>query len=515
MRYRFPEIAPILKKLRQTPCGDLGCSYGREHHDPEMNLKRFFGFSGFKEKPSTPGGESLQRAIVLDGMRDCSLLAILPTGGGKSVCYHLPALVRHRCRGMLTVVVSPLLALMKDPVDSLIRVTGTPLAAAVSGLQTPPERGEALERIRLGDVAILYVAPEQLRSRSVRSVLSQREIGCWVFDEAHCLSKWGHDFRPDYLYAARFIREFAADFNQPVPPVCCFTATAKSDVIQDITSHFRQELGQELELFLGGVQRENLLFEVQPVGVAEKFEQTFQLLSESFKEDDSGSAIVYAETRSRTEEIRDFLRNQGMKAEAFHGRLDAKEKRDIIDDAPADRTLHADGIAEGLFHSREVLKQAEAAWKLTPAQIVIHALHDMAEARLIDCTACVKFPPSSADYATTRMKIARLRNYWRWLPTCALKAKAASGGDCWRPLFKRWSMRPPMPGYRSVGLSILCTVILPSSGAKDSWEADFFSAPFIPPRAWSSPMWSSSATTGGCRAIPAAERRSAARCMSE
>ena len=95
---------------------------------------------------------------------------------------------------------------MKDQVDNLVKKTGTMFADAVYGLQTPPERGEVFERIRLGDTAILYISPEQLRSISVRNVLRQREIGCWVFDEAHCLSKWCHDFRPDYLLAARFIR---------------------------------------------------------------------------------------------------------------------------------------------------------------------------------------------------------------------------------------------------------------------------------------------------------------------
>ena len=139
-----------------------------------------------------------------------------------------------------------------------------------------------LERVRLGDVAILYIAPEQLRSRSVRSVLSQREVGCWVFDEAHCVSKWGHDFRPDYLYAARFIREFAGQYNQSVPPICCYSATAKSDVVEDITSHFHDELGEDLTLFEGGVNRENLNFDVLPVSAAERYERTFQILTESF-----------------------------------------------------------------------------------------------------------------------------------------------------------------------------------------------------------------------------------------
>jgi ATP-dependent DNA helicase RecQ len=331
VRYRFPEISDVLTTLRRTVCDDPACGYCLEHHNPEGNLERIFGYSSFREKPAAPGGASLQRAIVAAGMRDNPLLAILPTGGGKSLCYQLPALIRHRCRGMLTVVISPLQALMKDQVDNLEKLTRTPFAAAISGLLTPPERGEVIERIRLGDIAILYISPEQLRTRSVRDVLSQREIGCWVFDEAHCVSKWGHDFRPDYLYAARFIREFARDHNQPVPPVCCFTATAKADVVEDITSHFHEELGQILACYAGGIERSNLDFEVLPVGTAEKYERAADILAECLTRDPSGSAIVYAETRNKTEEIRDYLRNQGLAAEAFHAGLDPKQKRDIID----------------------------------------------------------------------------------------------------------------------------------------------------------------------------------------
>src|SRR6266516_318980 len=105
---------------------------------------------------------------------------------------------------------------MKDQVDGLVRRTGTPFAAALYGLLTAPERGDVLRRVRLGDVAMLYVSPEQLRNRS--------------FVEAHCLSKWGHDFRPDYLYAGRFIREFSKRQGVDIPAIACFTATAKQDV---------------------------------------------------------------------------------------------------------------------------------------------------------------------------------------------------------------------------------------------------------------------------------------------
>ncbi len=332
VRHRFPEITAIIRALREDPCDNKECSFCVENHNPERQLERFFGYPAFREAPQTPEGESLQRSIVLGCLGGNPTLGILPTGGGKSLCYQLPALVRYWRSGALTVVISPLQALMKDQVDNLVKKTGTLFAEAVSGLQSAPERGEIFERIRLGDTAILYIAPEQLRGVGVRNVLRQREIGCWVFDEAHCLSKWGHDFRPDYLYAARFIREFAEEQNQPFPPVECFTATAKASVIEEIVTHFREELGQELDLYSGGVERDNLLFEVVPVSEAEKFERTGELIQAHLDTaDESGGVIVYAATRGKTEEIRDYLSHQGIIAEAFHGGLDAEEKRRIIE----------------------------------------------------------------------------------------------------------------------------------------------------------------------------------------
>ncbi len=332
VRYRFPDVPAIIKTLREKPCGESSCDYCSKNHDPGRSLARFFGYPSFREKPRTREGESLQREIVRSCMSDAPVLGILPTGAGKSLCYQLPALIRYWRRGALTVVISPLQALMKDQVDNLVKKTGTLFAEAVYGLQTLPERGEVFERIRLGDTAILYLSPEQLRSKGVRNILRQREIGCWVFDEAHCLSKWGHDFRPDYLYAARFIREFAKEQNMPVPPICCFTATAKTSVIDEIGSHFHQELDQDLSLFAGGVERENLSFEVIPVAEAEKLEKTHEIVGEQLNAtDEPAGIIVYAATRKTTEEIRDFLNHQGAIAEAFHAGVNAKEKREIIE----------------------------------------------------------------------------------------------------------------------------------------------------------------------------------------
>lgn len=330
VRHRFPSTVSILSQLRDIPCDDPGCDYCRLNHNPVGQLERYFGFSAFRPLPAAPDGSSLQESIIRHGMSDRPQLAILPTGGGKSLCYQLPALVRNHRRGSLTIVISPLQALMKDQVDNLVANTGTPFAAALYGMLTPPERGQVLEAVRMGDIAILYVSPEQLRNKSFREVISQREIGCWVFDEAHCLSKWGHDFRTDYLYAARFIREFSQEQKVPIPAIACFTATAKKDVIEEIVDYFKRELGQDLDLFEGGVERNNLHFEVQTVGRAEKMERVFDLLEDRL--DEKGAAVVYAATRKRTEEISEYLVKKGLQSEAFHAGLKAPEKKQIQDD---------------------------------------------------------------------------------------------------------------------------------------------------------------------------------------
>ncbi len=330
VRKNFVATIPIIKQLREVPCGDSGCDYCRLNHDPVGQLQRYFGFSAFRPHPAAPDGSSLQQAIVRHGMSDQPQLAILPTGGGKSLCYQLPALVRNHRRGTLTIVISPLQALMKDQVDNLVAKTGTPFAAALYGMLTPPERGQVLEAVRLGDIAILYVSPEQLRNRSFKEVISQREIGCWVFDEAHCLSKWGHDFRTDYLYAARFIRELAKEQQVPIPAIACFTATAKKAVEEEIIDYFRRDLGQELRLFAGGVDRHNLQFEVQTVSRAEKFERVYDLLTTRLPSD--GAAVVYAATRRQTETISEYLVKKGVSAAAYHAGLKAPVKKQIQDD---------------------------------------------------------------------------------------------------------------------------------------------------------------------------------------
>jgi ATP-dependent DNA helicase RecQ len=326
---RFPDVKRLLSLVRDTPCEDSRCVYCRENFDPSSQLQRYFGFSAFRSSPATDEGASLQETIVMAGMHDHPHLAVLPTGGGKSLCYQLPALARYHRRGLLTVVVSPLQALMKDQVDNLTQVTGSPYAAAINGLLTPPERGAVLERVRLGDIAILYVAPEQLRNFSFREAIGLREIGAWVIDEAHCISKWGHDFRPDYLYIARFIREFSAEQKAAPAPVACFTATAKMDVKHEIIEFFRKELDQELKLFEAGVERENLHFEVLAINRSEKYSAIHEILANRLSSHVNGSAIVYSATRAGAERIAQYLKERGSHCEAFHAGLNAAEKRDI------------------------------------------------------------------------------------------------------------------------------------------------------------------------------------------
>jgi ATP-dependent DNA helicase RecQ len=329
VRLQHPATGDLLRRLRDVPCTSANCQYCRTIHNPRQQLRLLFRLDDFRSLPANKQGGSLQRDIVEAGFRNESLLAILPTGGGKSLCFQLPALIRNYRRGVLTIVISPLQALMKDQVDGLARRTNTPFAAALYGLLTPLERGDVLRRTRLGDVAILYVSPEQLRNQSFHAAIAQREIGCWVFDEAHCLSKWGHDFRPDYLYAGRFIREFSQEQHVDIPPIACFTATAKRDVKEEILAYFKAQTGRELILFEGGVERQNLQFEVQAITGYSKLERIHDLLSDRLAE---GSAIVFRATRHDTESAAEYLREKGWRVERFHAGLTPPEKKRVQDE---------------------------------------------------------------------------------------------------------------------------------------------------------------------------------------
>jgi ATP-dependent DNA helicase RecQ len=322
-------VGPLISRLRDIPCDDPSCSYCTTAHNPEKQLQQYFSFDSFRATPPANDGQSLQRAIVVAGMRNESLLAIMPTGGGKSLCFQLPALVRNYRRGQLTIVVSPLQALMKDQVDGLVRRTGMNNAAALSGLLTPPERGEVLRGIATGRIGLLYVSPEQLRSKAFKNAVMQREIGCWVMDEAHCLSKWGHDFRPDYLYVGRFISEVTTKSGGTPPSIACFTATAKKDVIAEIIDFFRRETGTELTCYEGGVERDNLHFEVQTIGVHAKLPRIHDLLQTRLPPNGPGSAVVFRTFRKGCGRHCGLLKTKGLESRVLPRRISVTRKKEI------------------------------------------------------------------------------------------------------------------------------------------------------------------------------------------
>ena len=266
--FQFPQAGRMVKQLRDSPCQHSDCQWCRERHDPAGELNRWFGFREFRSDPSDTDGTSLHEKIVRKAMLGEDMLAILPTAAGKSICYQVPALSRYDKTGSLTVVISPLVALMADQVANLEK-QGIGSCVTVNGLLSMPERRDAFDRIRLGEASILLISPEQLRSRSLGNALEQRLIGAWVLDEAHCLSKWGHDFRPDYRYIGRFIQR-QRNGGEDGPPLLCLTATAKPDVKQEIVDYFQETLEVKLGVIDGGAERTNLQFGVIQTAEAQK-----------------------------------------------------------------------------------------------------------------------------------------------------------------------------------------------------------------------------------------------------
>ena len=161
----------------------------------------------------------------------------------------------------------------------------------------------------------------------MRRVLQQREVGGWVLDEAHCLSQWGHDFRPDYRYVGRFIREAVG--KETLPPVLCLTATAKPDVVAEIVDYFQKQLSIRLRVFDGGAQRTNLDFVVVQTSTSGKFAHIHQIIEADLPADEPGGAIVYCATRRQTEEVAEFLQAKGIAAGHFHAGLPPETKKNV------------------------------------------------------------------------------------------------------------------------------------------------------------------------------------------
>ncbi|MDP9424611.1 MAG: RecQ family ATP-dependent DNA helicase [Actinomycetota bacterium] len=265
-------------------------------------LKEIFGFDTFR-----PGQEGVIKA-VLDG-RDT--LAVMPTGGGKSLCYQVPALMREG----LTVIVSPLISLMKDQVDSLLQSSVTTAATLHSGL-SPEERWEVEQKVRTGEIRMLYVAPERLRSLEFVLALRRAGVSLFVVDEAHCISEWGHDFRPDYLFLPRAVRDLGS------PPVLALTATATPRVRQDILRSLRM---RDPEIVVTSFNRPNLTYRVLPVKDKDgKLPRILDVIRHN-----PPPGIVYGTTRKECEELASGLRRAGVNAAHYHAGLAPKDRSSV------------------------------------------------------------------------------------------------------------------------------------------------------------------------------------------
>ena len=324
VKHQYPLIDNIIYKLRGTNCGE--CKYCREHLDARKMLKRWFGYDGFR----TFNGESLQEDAVNAAIQGKSLLAIFPTGGGKSLTFQLPALIAGEATKALTVVISPLQSLMKDQVENLEK-RSIAEAVYINGLLSPIERQQAFERVMSGDVSLLYIAPEQLRSKTLERALLSRTINRFVIDEAHCFSAWGQDFRIEYQYIGEFLRDIQhkKGLEKPIA-VSCFTATARPKVISDIIDYFDRTNGIALEKFTTTATRTNLRYTVlHRDNKNEKYSTLRSLLQSK-----NCPSIVYVARTKSAEQIAEQLRNDGLDARAFHGQMDTmikvKNQEDFI-----------------------------------------------------------------------------------------------------------------------------------------------------------------------------------------
>ncbi len=261
-------------------------------------MRRTFGFREFR-----PGQQEILEAVF----EGTDTLVIMPTGGGKSLCYQVPAFVRPG----LVLVISPLIALMKDQVDRL-RTLDLP-ALAVHSLMGVREQEEALQAIAAQEVKLVFVSPERLRNQRFSQALRQTRVVMVAVDEAHCISQWGHDFRPDYLRIAQTLRALGN------PQVLALTATATDRVRSDIIRHL---MVRPPRVFVTGYDRRNLFWEVQPVqGEKEKLSVVQERLARP-----SGAAIIYTATRKNVDRLVQTLNRDGLRAAGYHAGLDEGER---------------------------------------------------------------------------------------------------------------------------------------------------------------------------------------------
>ncbi|WP_455564871.1 RecQ family ATP-dependent DNA helicase [Akkermansia biwaensis] len=265
---------------------------------PMEALKEHFGFSGLRE------GQDRVVAAIMEGR---NVLVVMPTGGGKSLCYQLPAL----CREGVCLVVSPLIALMKDQVDALV-AKGIPATMINSSLSFP-EQKERLSGMKEGSYKLVYVAPERFGHEGFMRALAEVDVNMVAVDEAHCLSQWGHDFRPDYLKLGRAIEAMGR------PQVAALTATATPRVRDDILEHLHLE---DPVTIVRGFARENLHFRITACDThKEKYKRLYDLVKRN------KTGIIYCSTRKKVEQVYEALSDLGLSVTAYHaGMTDAQRE---------------------------------------------------------------------------------------------------------------------------------------------------------------------------------------------
>jgi ATP-dependent DNA helicase RecQ len=255
----------------------------------EYALSKWFGHDAFRAG---------QREVITGLMAGRSMLAVFPTGGGKSICYQLPAVL---CDGV-TLVISPLIALMKDQVDMLL-ARGIH-AARLDSTLSAEEYAAVMEQVRVGALRLLYVAPERLANEGFRQQLSRMRLAMVAVDEAHCISEWGHNFRPDYLKLAHLCRALK------VPRVLCLTATATPAVAADVCREFNIRVEDHVRR---SFHRANLDLRVTPVAAANRKNVLLSRLH-----DIDGPAVVYVTLQHTAEEVATFLQRNAIDAQAYH-----------------------------------------------------------------------------------------------------------------------------------------------------------------------------------------------------
>jgi len=264
-------------------------------------LRTFFGYSDFRP---------LQREVIEHVMSGKDTLVLMPTGGGKSLCFQLPALAMQG----LTLVISPLIALMKDQVDSLV---ANGVAAAYINSSLPGYEAERIWREALmGKIKLLYIAPERVPFLQIRADLLKLPVSLLAIDEAHCISEWGHDFRPEYRQL-NALREL-----YPQAPMVALTATANPRVKQDILTQLKFRQGK---IFQSSFNRPNLFYKVVPK------KQSFDRLLHELRQRPNQAVIIYCFSRKSTEQIADKLQLNGIKAAAYHAGLSPEERARVQD----------------------------------------------------------------------------------------------------------------------------------------------------------------------------------------